>query len=153
MTSSGEPMDALHPYVSELAARALAEAPASGCLEISATLAFFDISGFTAITERLAGLGRPGAEHINDILNLVFHRLIDEVFNFGGDVLEFGGDAMVVFFSDADHQRRAALRVVLNHVVEQQIVHRAPPATSTQLHYPVSPALQRPDRPRGQEFA
>jgi class 3 adenylate cyclase/tetratricopeptide (TPR) repeat protein len=98
----------LHPYVSELAARALAESPTGGCLEIDGTLAFFDISGFTTITERLAGLGRRGAEHINDILNLVFHRLIDEVFHFGGDVLEFGGDAMVVLYSGADHQRRAA---------------------------------------------
>ncbi len=98
----------LHPYVSELAARALAESPTGGCVEINGTLAFFDISGFTTITERLAGLGRQGAEHINDILNFVFHRLIDEVFHFGGDVLEFGGDAMVVLYAGADHRRRAA---------------------------------------------
>ena len=101
-------MGPLHPYVSELAARALAESPTGGCLEIDGTLAFFDISGFTTITERLARLGRQGAEHINDILNVVFHRLIDEVFHVGGDVLEFGGDAMVVLFSGADHQGRAA---------------------------------------------
>ena len=33
------------------------------------------------------------------MLNTVFHGLIDEVFRFGGDVLEFGGDAMVVLFT------------------------------------------------------
>ena len=78
-------------------------------VEFDGTLAFFDISGFTKLTERLAGLGRAGAEHINDVLNTVFTGLIDEVFRHGGDVLEFGGDAMVVLFDGADHERRAAV--------------------------------------------
>ncbi len=107
MTRGGA--EPLHPYVSELAARVLAEAPAGGWVEMEGTLAFFDISGFSTLAERLAGLGRAGAEHINDILNVVFRRLIEEVFRFGGDVLEFGGDAMVVLYSGADHQQRAAL--------------------------------------------
>ena len=38
----------------------------------------------------------------------MFHGLIDAVFRRGGDVLEFGGDAMVVLFTGADHERRAA---------------------------------------------
>ncbi len=109
MTPVGRAADQLHPYVSELAAAALAETPGGGWLEVDGTLAFFDISGFTTLTERLAGLGRAGAEHINDILNLVFQRLIDEVFRFGGDVLEFGGDAMVVHFTGEHHQQRGAL--------------------------------------------
>ena len=88
-------IDPLHPYVSQHAARVLADSPECGWVEFDGSLAFFDISGFTTMTERLARLGRAGAEHINDILNLVFQRLIDEVFRFGGDVLEFGGDAMV----------------------------------------------------------
>ena len=84
------------------------EAPASGFAEIEGTLAFFDISGFTKLTERLARLGRSGAEHINDVLNTVFYGLINEVMRFDGDVLEFGGDAMVVLFNGHDHQLRAA---------------------------------------------
>ncbi len=84
------------------------EGPACGFAEIEGTLAFFDISGFTKLTERLARLGRSGAEHINDVLNTVFYGLINEVMRFEGDVLEFGGDAMVVLFSGHDHQLRAA---------------------------------------------
>ncbi|MEO8268057.1 MAG: AAA family ATPase [Ilumatobacteraceae bacterium] len=98
----------LHAYVSDLALSVMNEAPDSGWVEVDGTLAFFDISGFTKLTERLATLGRSGAEHINDVLNTVFNGLIDEVFRRGGDVLEFGGDAMVVLFTGDDHQRRAA---------------------------------------------
>jgi len=98
----------LHAYVSDLGLKVLNDAPIDGWTEVDGSLAFFDISGFTKLTERLATLGRSGAEHINDVLNTVFRGLIDAVFRFGGDVLEFGGDAMVVLFSGADHQRRAA---------------------------------------------
>ena len=102
------PRRTLHAYVSDLALQVMNAAPASGWVEVDGTLAFFDISGFTKLTERLARLGRSGAEHINDVLNTVFQGLIGEVFRRGGDVLEFGGDAMVVLFTGDDHQRRAA---------------------------------------------
>jgi len=98
----------LHAYVSDLALDVMSDEPASGYREVDGTLAFFDISGFTKLTERLARVGRSGAEHINDVLNTVFQGLIHEVFRRGGDVLEFGGDAMVVLFSGEMHERRAA---------------------------------------------
>ena len=99
----------LHAYVSDLGLKVLRDSPAAGWTEVDGSLAFLDISGFTKLTERLASLGRSGAEHINDVLNTVFRGLIDAVFRHGGDVLEFGGDAMVVLFTGAEHQRRAAL--------------------------------------------
>src|SRR4051812_20540028 len=98
----------LHQYVSDRALAVLSASPDSGWVSIAGSLAFFDISGFTKLTERLASLGRSGAEHINDVLNAVFAGLIDEVFRYGGDVLEFGGDAMVVLFTGEQHPRRAA---------------------------------------------
>jgi class 3 adenylate cyclase/tetratricopeptide (TPR) repeat protein len=99
----------LRSYVSDHALMMLRRRPPTGWVDFDGTLAFFDISGFTKLTERLAGLGRAGAEHINDVLNTVFTGLIDEVFRYGGDVLEFGGDAMVVLFDGTDHERRAAV--------------------------------------------
>jgi class 3 adenylate cyclase/tetratricopeptide (TPR) repeat protein len=98
-----------HPYLSALAVRTLAANPSCGWVDVDGTLAFFDISGFTPLTERLASVGRAGAEHINDVLNTVFTGLIDVVFRHGGDVLEFGGDAMVVLYVGEQHARRAAL--------------------------------------------
>lgn len=99
----------LHPYVSDHALTVLSSHPDGGWCEVTGTLAFFDVSGFTGLTERLARLGRSGAEHINDVLNTIFEGLIEEVFRVGGDVLEFGGDAMVVLYDGVDHERRAAL--------------------------------------------
>ncbi|MEP7203035.1 MAG: adenylate/guanylate cyclase domain-containing protein [Ilumatobacteraceae bacterium] len=98
----------LHAYVSDLALSVMNAPSAHGWSEVEGSLAFFDVSGFTKLTERLARLGRSGAEHINDVLNTVFRGLINGVFRHGGDVLEFGGDAMVVLFSGHDHERRAA---------------------------------------------
>ena len=100
----------LNPYVSDHALSALAQHPQGGWGETEGTLAFFDVSGFTSLTERLARLGRSGAEHINDVLNTIFEGLIDEVFRVGGDVLEFGGDAMVVLYDGVEHERRASDR-------------------------------------------
>ncbi len=98
----------LHAYVSDLALDVLTAAPESGWTEVDGSLAFFDISGFTKLTERLAALGRSGAEHINDVLNTVFRGLIAAVFRHRGDVLEFGGDAMVVLFTGDGHEGRVA---------------------------------------------
>ncbi len=99
----------LQPYVSDHALDALALHPDGGWTEFTGTLAFFDVSGFTRLTERLARTGRAGAEHINDVLNTIFKGLIDEVIRVGGDVLEFGGDAMVVLYDGPDHEQRAAI--------------------------------------------
>ncbi len=114
-----EPIDEsrqpLHPYVSAHAAAALAANPAQRWVDIEGSLAFFDISGFTSLTERLAALGRAGAEHINDVLNTVFTGLIDAVLAHGGDVLEFGGDAMVVLYAGDQHARRAAAGAAAAH--------------------------------------
>jgi class 3 adenylate cyclase/tetratricopeptide (TPR) repeat protein len=99
----------LHSYVSDHGLSMLASHPEGGWSEITGTLAFFDVSGFTRLTERLARLGRSGAEHINDVLNTIFEGLIDQVFGVDGDVLEFGGDAMVVLYDGDRHAERAAI--------------------------------------------
>jgi class 3 adenylate cyclase len=106
---SAEAPHSLHPYVSDRALAVLSSHVDNGWTEIDGSLAFFDITGFTKLSERLAALGRSGAEHINDVLNTVFKGLIEEVFHSAGDVLEFGGDAMVVLFTGARHQERAAI--------------------------------------------
>jgi class 3 adenylate cyclase/tetratricopeptide (TPR) repeat protein len=94
--------------VSDHAAKALAELGGTGSVELTGTLAFYDVSGFTKLTERLSVIGRAGAEHINDVLVTIFTALIQRVLDAGGDVLEFGGDAMVVLFDGVDHHLRAA---------------------------------------------
>ena len=67
-----------------------------------------DISGFTALSEKLAGKGKAGAEEITQLINTCFTALIDAAYLYGGEVLKFGGDALLVVFRGDNHMRRAA---------------------------------------------
>jgi class 3 adenylate cyclase/tetratricopeptide (TPR) repeat protein len=96
------------PYLSALHARWLAEDPARHRREFDASLLFADISGFTAMSERLAKLGKVGAEELQAAINQVFARLLAVVEAQGGDVVKFGGDALFVLFPREGHEQRAA---------------------------------------------
>ena len=110
----------LLPYVSDLALRMTGRTATSNRIEVEGSLAFFVISGFTRLTERLARLGRSGGEEVTEVLNTAFGGLIDAVLRNGGDVLEFGGDALVVLFDGADHQRRSAVAATeMQHFMSQ----------------------------------
>jgi class 3 adenylate cyclase/predicted ATPase len=67
---------------------------------LGGALLFSDVSGFTAMSERLSVLGREGAEQITDIINRYFGKMMSIIFAYGGDVFKFGGDALLVFFPD-----------------------------------------------------
>ena len=64
--------------------------------DFPAVVMFADISGFTTLTERLAGKGMAGVETLAGILNNYFGQLIDLVYEYDGDVVKFGGDAITV---------------------------------------------------------
>jgi class 3 adenylate cyclase/tetratricopeptide (TPR) repeat protein len=83
------------------------EAPDVSFREIEGTLVFVDISGFTRMSERLARKGKVGAEEVTDVLNSTFSRLLAVAWEDGGGLLKFGGDALLLFFSGADHIPRA----------------------------------------------
>ena len=75
---------------------------------IPGSLCFADISGFTALAERLALQGRSGGEELVETLSRVFAVMIQITHDHGGMLLKFGGDALLLFFEGADHTRRAA---------------------------------------------
>ena len=60
------------PYVPRLAAEWDLDAPGARWRQLEATCCFVDISGFTALSERLARRGRIGAEELTEVLNHVF---------------------------------------------------------------------------------
>ncbi|MDW8404328.1 adenylate/guanylate cyclase domain-containing protein [Chloroflexus sp.] len=76
---------------------------------VDGTLLFADISGSTALAERLSSLGREGAEIVTDTLNTYFGALIRRIQQAGGDLLTFGGDALLVLFTDPDHAYTATV--------------------------------------------
>ena len=73
------------------------------------TLVFADISGFTPLSERLARRGRIGSEELTEILNRIFGRLLDVAYGYGGDLLKYGGDALLLLFRGEDDVTRAAV--------------------------------------------
>jgi len=72
-----------------------------------ATVMFADVSGFTAMSERLSRRGEEGAEKITRIVGDLFTTMLDITTRQGGDLLKFGGDALLVAFFDDDHAIRA----------------------------------------------
>ncbi len=62
------------------------------------SLLFADLSGFTALSERLSVLGRQGAEEVSAVVSRLFDALIAEIHARQGMLLKFGGDALTAFF-------------------------------------------------------
>jgi class 3 adenylate cyclase/tetratricopeptide (TPR) repeat protein len=75
------------------------------CLEGS--MVFVDISGFTAMSERLAKHGKLGAEELTAVIAATFGELLGAAYSFGASLLKFGGDALLLFFSGDGHAPRA----------------------------------------------
>ena len=98
----------LRPYVPRLVVDWLRNTPDALHREVEATLVFVDISGFTALTERLARKGKVGAELMRDTLDGVFTALLDEAYDWGAGLLKWGGDALLLMFDGPDHPQRAA---------------------------------------------
>jgi class 3 adenylate cyclase/tetratricopeptide (TPR) repeat protein len=98
----------LRRHIPELAVEWARAEPDRPWKRVPGTLCFADISGFTALAERLALRGRSGGEELIETLSRVFATMIDIAHAHGGVLLKFGGDALLLFFDGDDHARRAA---------------------------------------------
>jgi class 3 adenylate cyclase/tetratricopeptide (TPR) repeat protein len=102
----------LQRHVPELALDWLEEAPERRWRAIDGSLVFADISGFTALAERLAQRGREGGEELVETLSRVFGAMLDIAAERGGMLLKFGGDALLLFFRGEGHSERACAAAV-----------------------------------------
>ena len=75
-------------------------------------MVFADISGFTALAERLSARGRIGTEELVETLSRVFGGMLESTERRGGQLLKFGGDALLLLFTGSDHARQAASAAV-----------------------------------------
>jgi class 3 adenylate cyclase/tetratricopeptide (TPR) repeat protein len=100
--------DELVPFVPRLTLEWLKKSPELHWLEVEGTLAFIDISGFTAMSEKLSSSGRVGAEEVTEVMNATFSALLDVAYGEGGGLLKFGGDALLLLYEGNDHAPRAA---------------------------------------------
>ena len=94
-------------YLSRLALGSEARTMSREFVEVSGTVMLADITGFTALSERLSARGKEGAELLTTIINHYFQRLLDSAVAYGGDNLKFGGDALLLFFNGPGHADRA----------------------------------------------
>ncbi|HXV71881.1 MAG TPA: adenylate/guanylate cyclase domain-containing protein, partial [Acidimicrobiia bacterium] len=108
----GDRTNTLVPYVPTAACDWDAQAPDARWRAVEGTLVFVDISGFTNLSERLAAKGRIGAEELTSVLNQVFGRMLDVVYQRGGSLLKFGGDALLLMFTTQDHVMQACAATV-----------------------------------------
>jgi class 3 adenylate cyclase len=79
---------------------------------VEGTMVFADISGFTALSEKLATRGRIGTEELVETLSRVFGGMLGITAGRGGQLLKFGGDALLLLFTGHDHARQAASAAV-----------------------------------------
>ena len=97
----------LRPYVPRLSIDWLRSQADEELQNIEATVAFVDVSGFTALTERLAARGKIGAEEVSDLIGGCFAELLDIGYEYGAELLKWGGDAALVMFREPDSVARA----------------------------------------------
>jgi tetratricopeptide (TPR) repeat protein/class 3 adenylate cyclase len=64
------------------------------------------------MSERLAALGKVGAEEMTHHLDATFTELVSVSGGLGGTMLKFGGDALLIFFWGDEHEVRAARAAV-----------------------------------------
>ena len=98
----------LVPFVPRLTLEWLRDDPEATWREVEGTVAFIDISGFTAMSERLSSLGKAGAEEVTEVMNATFAALLAVAYAQGGGLLKFGGDALLLLYEGAEHAGRAA---------------------------------------------
>jgi hypothetical protein len=75
---------------------------------------FCDQTNFTGLSELMKKIyGRESGQKINELINEAISASIDEVTALGGDVVQFGGDAIQVLFTGPKHDERATLAAIM----------------------------------------
>jgi class 3 adenylate cyclase/tetratricopeptide (TPR) repeat protein len=93
----------------------------------SGAVLVIDITGFTALTERLAERGPGGAEALAGILNASFGDVIDRIRAHGGDVVSFAGDAILAVWPTTPNTTAAAVIAAATSALESQRTLEARP--------------------------
>lgn len=113
LPSPDQGASALAPHLPSIALEWLAETPEAVQKQVEGTLVFVDVSGFTALTDRLAARGKAGAEEIAGVIGTVFGELLGIASSHGADLLKWGGDAVLLLFREPGSAARACRAALL----------------------------------------
>jgi class 3 adenylate cyclase/tetratricopeptide (TPR) repeat protein len=140
--AAGETRDNPEAYIARDRRRALADRVEMADRVRGAGL-FADISGFTPLTEALAGeLGsQRGSEELTANLDRVFHAVIAEVDAYGGDVIYFSGDAITCWIDGDDGSRATAAAVGIQEAMDRVGTITTPNGTTVRLAVKVAVAV------------
>jgi class 3 adenylate cyclase/tetratricopeptide (TPR) repeat protein len=99
----------LRPYVARLALAWPPDAELPCATVVDGTLAFVDISGFTALTESLSRNGKAGAEELTTLLDGTFAGMLEIAFALDAELVKWGGDAVLLLYTGPHHAVRAVV--------------------------------------------
>ena len=99
-------------YVPRILLRHLAEDPEATWWTTDGSVVFVDISGFTKLSEKLAKVGKEGAEQVTDAIEACFTDLLSVAYANDGSLIKFGGDALLLLFEGDDHVANACRSAV-----------------------------------------
>ncbi len=101
------------------------------------TILFADIAGFTRLTESaMRRSGTRGIEQLTVRINAIFSDLVEVANQSGGDILKFGGDAILIAY-DADGSDRQSVAAAIDgaSAMERAMVrHRRTTLRALSLH-------------------
>ncbi len=86
---------------------------------IDAVICYFDLTGFTKLSERLTG------EEIIELLNDYFGIAVDVVQEHGGNVLKFMGDGMLAIFNVAKTENASAAALDTTMALRQAMAEKS----------------------------
>ena len=88
--------------------------------EMETVVIFADISGFTNLSEACAAKGVRGNEELAFCINRYMEGMVQNLNQYGGDIIKFVGDAMIVMWppvdkdsADYENQRLQIIRKAL----------------------------------------
>ncbi len=108
--------------------------------DFPAAVLFADISGFTALTEKLTRNNPEGADQLVGILDRYLGRAIDIISDWGGDIFKFAGDALFAVWKVEAHENLAeqTLLAVRCALTVQKTLHKFEPAPGVYLSIKMS---------------
>lgn len=100
---------------------------------------FVDLSGFSKMTDALSAHGQPGAEALADLMRVIFEPLVNAVYEQGGFVIGYAGDAFnAVFPEDLEHPKAETQRCLAALVAMQEHMRTHPQVQTPFGEFPIS---------------
>jgi ABC-type oligopeptide transport system substrate-binding subunit/class 3 adenylate cyclase len=101
-----------------------------------------DLSGFTPLTEALAAGLSPdqGAEELTRVLGTIFTPLVHAIHAYGGSVLKFSGDALIVAYPRPAYTRRTT---IIRRAIASALRMQESMRTTGNIVTPIGPMILR----------